>query len=327
MGVPFKDLVVKDKITLEQLAGKKLAIDAYNILFQFISAIRQYDGTPLTDKSGNVTSHLNGLFYRTLKLMQVGAKPCFVFDGTAPELKADTQAARSKIRLEANQKHKAALAVGDYEAAKKYAKQIGYITKEMVAEAKELISAMGLPVIQALGDAEAQAAYMARKGKVWAIVSQDYDSVIFGAPRAIRNLTVSQKKKGPQQIMPEMIDLTKTLNVLKIDLPRLIDAAILIGTDYNEGVKGVGPKTAIKIVQENRFSEYESQIPRLSAVRSIFLKPATTDNYVLEWKPLDVEKVREILCKRHDFSEARLSKALGLSKSQLDKNQASLSDF
>jgi flap endonuclease-1 len=327
MGVPFKDLVVKEPISLEDLAGKKVAIDAYNVLFQFISAIRQYDGTPLTDKSGNVTSHLNGIFYRTLKLMQVGAKPCFVFDGTAPELKADTQAARSKIRTEANQKHRAAVAAGDAESARKYAKQMGYITREMVAEAKELISAMGLPVIQALGDAEAQAAYMARRGKVWAIISQDYDAVIFGAPRAIRNLTVSQKKKGTKQVMPEMIDLSKTLNSLKLDLPKLVDAAILIGTDYNKGVSGIGPKTAIKIVQEGRFSEYEEKIPRLSAVRAIFLKPATTDNYTLEWKPLDVDKVRDILCVRHDFSEDRLNKALGLSKSQLNKNQASLSDF
>jgi flap endonuclease-1 len=327
MGVPFKDLVVREPITIEQLVGKKLAIDAYNVLFQFISAIRQYDGTPLKDKSGNVTSHLNGLFYRTLKLMQAGAKPCFVFDGTAPELKAATQAARSKIRLEAAQKHKSAVEVGDHEAAKKYAKQTGHITREMVAEAKELISAMGLPVVQALGDAEAQAAYMARKGKVWAIVSQDYDSVIFGSPRSIRNLTVSQKKKGSQLVVPEMINLTKTLNALKIDLPKLVDAAILMGTDYNQGIKGIGPKTAIKIVQEDKFSEYESQIPRLSAVRTIFLKPATTDNYDLEWKPINLEKLREILCVRHDFSEDRLNKALGLTKFQTDKSQKSLADF
>ncbi|MBT3940468.1 flap endonuclease-1 [Candidatus Woesearchaeota archaeon] len=327
MGVPFKDLVVREPISLEDLSGKKLAIDAFNILFQFLSAIRQRDGTPLKDDKGAITSHLNGIFYRTVKLMQAGAKPCFVFDGTAPELKADTQAARREVRAAAKVKHEAALASGDMESARKYGQQAITLTSDMIKEAKELIVAMGLPVIQALGDAEAQAAYMARKGQVWAIVSQDYDSLLFGSPRVIRNLTVSQKKRGTKIISPEMIDLADTLNELKLDRQGLVDAAILIGTDFNSGIRGVGPKSAIKIAREGRFQEYEDRLPRFAAVRKIFLQPATTNSYTLEWKPLDVTAVKEILCKRHNFSEKRIDSAMGLTQSQRNKDQSSLADF
>jgi len=327
MGVPFKDLVVRAPISIEDLAGKKLAIDTYNVLFQFLSAIRQRDGTPLMDKDGKITSHLSGIFHRTLKLMQAGIKPCFVFDGTAPELKAETQASRRAIRADAKIKHEKALAEGDIETARKYGQQAITLTRDMIKESKELINAMGLPVIQAIGDAEAQAAHMALKGQVWAIVSQDYDSLLFGAPRAIRNLTISQKKRGTQIITPEIIDLAKTLNALKVDRQGLVDAAILIGTDFNSGVKGIGPKTAVKIAREGRFEDYEEQLPRLAAVRKIFLEPATTSNYDLDWKPIDVTKVKAILCDRHGFSEARIDTALGLNKSQTNKYQKSLADF
>lgn len=327
MGIPLKDVVVKKSISIESLSGKKVAMDSYNILYQFLSAIRQRDGTPLKDKDGNITSHLTGLFYRTIKLMQAGIKPCFVFDGDAPELKAETKESRAKIKTEAEKKYLAALDAGDMEMARKYAQQTSRITSDMIKEAKELLSAMGLPSVQALGDAEAQAAYMCQKGQVWAVVSQDYDSILFGAPRVVRNLTVSQRKKGGKIVTPEMIDLALTLNELKIDLPKLVDAAILIGTDYNDGVKGIGPKTAIKVVQEDRFSEYTSKLPRVSSVQNIFLKPATTTNYTLEWKPLDIKKIKEILCQRHGFSEARINSALGLSKSQTAKGQSSLDNF
>jgi flap endonuclease-1 len=327
MGVPFKDIVVRKPISLDDLKGKTVAIDTYNMLYQFLSAIRQYDGTPLKDSKGNITSHLNGLFYRTLRLLQAGVRPCFVFDGDAPELKSETQEARIKVKVAAREKYEDALASGDHETAKKYAQQTSHLTSDMVKEAKELISAMGLPWVQALGDAEAQAAHMASKGRVWAVISQDYDSLLFGAPRVIRNLTVSPRKKGSKIVSPELIDLATMLNQLKIDLPKLVNAAILIGTDYNEGIKGIGPKTALKIVQEGRFSEYDNKVTRRQAVQNIFLKPPITNNYTLEWKPMDLAKLREILCVRHDFSEKRFNTALGLNKTQTNKDQASLGDF
>jgi len=327
VGVPFRDLVAREPIEVSDLRGKKVAIDAYNVLYQFLSAIRQSDGTPLKDNNGNVTSHLNGLFYRTLKLMQAGIKPCFVFDGDAPELKSDTQAKRAQIKTDAEVKYSAAVEAGDMESAKKYAQQTSRLTSEMIKEAKELIVAMGLPVVQALGDAEAQAAYICQKGQVWAVVSQDYDALLFGSPRVVRNLTVSQRSRGGKIISPELIELAKTLNELKIDLHGLIDVAILVGTDFNEGIKGIGPKTAVKVVQEGNFSEYEDKIPRLSSVKNIFVKPAITNNYTLEWGQMNLDKIREILCGRHDFSENRLNSALGLNKSQTDKQQASLGDF
>ena len=327
IGVPFKDLVVKEPISIDELAGKKVDIDAYNVLFQFLSAIRQRDGTPLKDEQGNVTSHLSGIFHRTLKLMQAGVQPCFVFDGDAPELKADTQAARRAIRAAAKVKHEAALAAGDIETARKYGQQSITLNSEMIKESKELIQAMGLPVIQALGDAEAQAAYMCQKGLVWAVVSQDYDTLLFGAQRVIRNLTISQKKRGTKIITPEIISLTDTLNKLKIDHKGLINVAILVGTDFNSGVKGIGPKTAVKIIQEGNIEKYKADMPKFDAVQGIFLKPAISTGYTLEWKPLDINKVKEILCQRHGFKESRIDSALGLNKSQTNKNQKSLADF
>jgi flap endonuclease-1 len=327
MGLPLKDIAVKKSISIEDLHGKKVAVDTYNVLYQFISAIRQRDGTPLTDKNGKITSHLNGIFYRTMKLIKAGIQPCFVFDGVAPELKAETQQSRRDIKSAAEVKYKEALAKGDLETARKFAQQSSKLNSEMISEAKELISAMGLPVIQALGDAEAQAAYMAQHGKVWAVVSQDYDSLLFGSPRTVRNLTISQKKRGGKIITPEILILSDTLNEHKIDLPKLINAGILVGTDFNKGIRGIGPKTAIKIVKENRFAEYESDIPRLKAVQNIFLKPAVTDNYIFEWKPLDVKKIKEIMCERHGFGEERVNTALGLKKSDADKSQMSLGDF
>src|SRR3989344_1303779 len=270
MGVNLRDLVLKHNIELDDLKGKKIAIDAYNQLYQYLATIRQPDGKPLTDSEGNVTSHLTGLFYRTINFIEAGIQPCFVFDGKAPIEKAGTQEARESVREEARVKFAEALEKGDLEEARKYAQQTSRLTREMVQETKELIGTMGLPWVQALAEGEAQAAHMCLKGKVWAVASQDYDSLLFGATRLIRNLSISGRKKiagkeAYQKTSIELIDLSETLNFLQLDISGLVKAALLVGTDYNPGgVSGVGPKNAIKVVREGKFDDYKDRIPNVS---------------------------------------------------------------
>ena len=329
MGVNLRELLIKHQIELDALSGKKIAIDAFNVLFQFLATIRQADGKPLTDSKGNVTSHLSGLFYRTINLLEAGVKPVFVFDGKAPMEKAAVQEEREAIREEARAKFAEALEKGELEEARKFAQQTSRLTRDMVQEAKELISAMGLPWVQAMAEGEAQAAFMCLKGDVWAVASQDYDSLLFAAPRLIRNLTISGKRKQNAKMIDvemELIDLSECLNFHSMDIERLVELALLIGTDYNPGgVQGIGPKTALKVIKERKFSEYVDKIHNWQRLKQLFLKPITSTDYVLEWKAPDAGEIKEILVERHGFSSDRIDVAI--KRIQQKNAQAGLSDF
>ncbi|MDO8339403.1 MAG: flap endonuclease-1 [Candidatus Burarchaeum sp.] len=317
MGVQLGDIVVKEKLELSSLAGRKVAIDAYNALYQFLSIIRQKDGTPLMDSHGHVTSHLSGIFYRTARLLEIGIKPIYVFDGKPPALKHRTIAERVEVRLQASEKWQKAKAAGDLEGARKYAQASSRLTGEMVAESKELLEAMGLPFVQAPSEGEAQAAWMAREHKVDLCCSQDFDALLFGAPQLARNLTISGRRKLPGKdvyvdVEPELIDLEASLKALGIDRNKLIWIGILIGTDFNEGVKGIGPKKALKIVQgagnlaeavEASKGEFEVEP---SEIENFFLHPPIEENVNVEFGMPDRKKLVEFLCRKHDFSEERI---------------------
>ncbi|MEM4441430.1 MAG: flap endonuclease-1, partial [Ignisphaera sp.] len=254
MGVNLKDIIPsscrQEVDDLKALAQRVIALDAYNALYQFLAAIRQPDGTPLMDSKGNVTSHLSGLFYRTINLMEYGIKPIYVFDGKPPELKREELERRRTRKEKALEMAVKAYSEGLKKEAAKYAVQALYLTEPMVRNAKKLLEAMGVPYVEAIGEGEAQAAYIAKKGLAWGTGSQDYDSLLFGAPRLVRNLTITGKRKLPGkdiyvEIKVEVIELDKLLKALSITREQLIDVAILIGTDYNpDGVEGIGPKTA-----------------------------------------------------------------------------------
>ena len=317
MGVQLGDIVIKEPLELSSLAGRKVAIDAYNALYQFLSIIRQKDGTPLMDSKGHVTSHLSGIFYRTARLLEVGIKPIYVFDGQPPALKGRVLGERAEIRLAANEKWQKAKAAGDFEGARKYAQASSRLTGEMVAESKELLEAMGLPFVQAPSEGEAQAAWMAREHKVDLCCSQDFDALLFGAPQLARNLTISGRRKLPGKdvyvdVEPELIDLEASLKALGIDRKKLIWIGILIGTDFNEGVKGIGPKKALKIVQgvsslaeavEASKGEFEVEP---AEIEQFFLHPPVEENAKVEFGVPDRKKLVEFLCKKHDFSEERI---------------------
>ena len=327
LGVNIRDLIPKDAIRvindLRELRGKVIAIDAYNALYQFLAAIRQPDGTPLMDSKGRVTSHLSGLFYRTINIMEAGIKPVYVFDGKPPELKAKEIQQRMSIREEARRKYEEALASGDLETARRYAQLSAKLTNDMVDDAKRLLDAMGVPWVQAPSEGEAQAAYIAYRGDAWAAASQDYDALLFGAPRLVRNLTISGKRKLPRrdvyvEIKPEVIELNTLLKLLRISREQLIDIAILLGTDYNpDGVKGVGPKTALTLIRTyGSIEKALRSLPKTSfpieptKIKELFLKPVVTTQYKIHWKEPNEEAIMKILVDEHDFSENRVKSAI-----------------
>jgi len=319
MGLQISEIVPKTEISIESLSGKTLAVDAFNTLYQFLTTIRQPDGTPLMDRKGRVTSHLSGLFYRTTNLMSKGLNLVFVFDGKAPEQKEKTH----EIRREMKEKAMAGFETAEtIDERAKYASRISFLSKEMINESKELLDALGIPIIQAPGEGEAQASYLASKGDVYAVASQDYDSLVFGAPKLVQNLTLARKRKLASglsvPINPEMIELDKVLETLQISHEQLICLGILVGTDYNpKGVKGIGQKTALKIVKEHKtpekiFSEVAKEKPvdfDWKEIIGLFKKPNITKDYSIKFKKVNDEKVGEIL-REHDFSEDRVKGAL-----------------
>jgi len=322
--VNLRDLVTPVAVSLEELKGKVVAIDGYNALYQFLAIIRQPDGTPLKDSRGRITSHLSGIFYRTANLLEAGVKPVYVFDGKPPELKTKEIEKRIEVKERAAVEYKAALERGDMVAARKAAQATSKLTGEMVGQAKDVLVALGVPWIQAPSEGEAQATFMTKKGDAWATVSQDYDSLLFGAPRLIRNLTISGRRKLPNKpvyidIEPEIVRLEDVLLELKITRDQLIDIGILLGTDFNpDGFKGIGPKKALKAIEE--FGSLKAALEQkkveadptldVEAIRDIFLNPKTTDDYRLEWGGINGNAVKEILCGSFDFSPERIEAAL-----------------
>ncbi len=325
MGVNIYELVKSKEISLAELKGKRLAIDAYLTLYQFLSVIRQRDGTPLMDSKGNVTSHLSGIFSRITRLMRNDLRLIFVFDGEPPKLKMKEREKRKARKDEAEAKYKAAVEQKDVTGMEKYAKRTAKLSREMVEEAKELVDALGIPVVQAPSEGEAQAAQLVKDGNAYAVATQDADVLMFGAPRLIKNLTLSPRKKMPgsfayKDINPELIEMQEVLKALDITQDQLIMLGILVGTDYNNGgIKGIGPKTALKLIHSHRnnfsalFEEVEWKEHFDYSWKEVFdtiKHMKTTSHYKLEWKEVDEKKVKHILCERHEFSEERVTATL-----------------
>jgi flap endonuclease-1 len=333
LGVDLGDLVPHRKITLDELSGKTFAVDAYNALYQFLAIIRGPTGAPLMDRQGRITSHLSGLLYRTTNLAERGIRLVYVFDGIPPSLKEVEIKRRRAIKDEAIVKYEKAISRGEVEEAKRYAQATVSLKDMMVEDSHRLLEYLGVPFVQAPSEGEAQAAYMAGRGDVWAAVSQDYDSLLFHATRLVRNLAISGKRKLPLreayvQVDPEIIELAATLESLGLTRDQLIDLGILIGTDFNpDGFKGIGPKTALKLIRENgsfeaiaqRDSDFK-QLPNLNRIRQIFLSPEVTSDYTLHWRPPQVEELVRFLCGERDFNEARVRTAVERAKIGITKD-------
>ena len=319
MGLQIGEIVPRHDVKFEDLKGKIIAVDAFNAIYQFLSSIRQPDGTPLMDKKGKTTSHLSGLFYRNIALLSEGIKLVYVFDGEYHKLKGRTHEHRADAKLAAQEKYEKAKEDEDIEAMGKYARGFVKLDEEKVEESKKLLSAMGIAAVQAPGEGEMQCAQIVKDGEAYAVGSQDYDALVVGGTRLIQNLTLSRRRKtvsGYVDIAPEVIEYSSVLQELGVDPDQLISLAILVGTDFNPGgVKGIGPKKALALVKQKKypveiFREVEHQLDfNWQEVFEIFKKP-NVKKVKVSFPKLNGDTIKEILVKDHDFSLERVEKQM-----------------
>jgi len=339
MGLNLKELVVREKTTLESFSSKVIAIDAYNAIYQFLASIRGPDGLQLSDSEGRITSHLSGLLYRNINFLSLGIKPVYVFDGKPPSLKTAEIERRKQIKKDATIKYEKAIAEGNLEDARKFAQQTTSMKDGMVKESKQILSYFGIPYIDAASEGEATAAHLTNTGQAYASASQDFDSILCGAKRLIRNFTNSGRRKIPNrntyvEIEPEIIETQKTLDALEITREQIVDIGILIGTDFNpNGFDRIGPKTALKMIKQ--YSRLED-IPQIQEqlqtieyekIRKIFLEPIVTDVDEIVFGKVDYEGMTNYLVKERSFSEDRIQSSLNRLRKALEKKSHNLDQW
>lgn len=192
-----------------------------------------------------------GMFYRTIRMVENGIKPCYVFDGKPPEMKSNELKKRGELREQNTKEAESALAAGDQENFEKFTRRTVKVTKEHNAECQKLLSLMGIPFVLAPCEAEAQCAALAKSGKVYAAGSEDMDTLTFGSPILLRHLTFSEARKMPVS----EVHHGKILEGLGFTEEQFIDMCILLGCDYCDSIGGIGPKTAIKLISEHKSIE------------------------------------------------------------------------
>jgi len=338
MGLNLKELVVREKTTLEAFSSKVIAIDAYNAIYQFLASIRGPDGLQLSDSEGRITSHLSGLLYRNINFLSLGIKPVYVFDGKPPSLKTAEIERRKQIKKDATVKYEKAIAAGNMEDARKFAQQTTSMKDGMVKESKQILTYFGIPYIDAPSEGEAMAAHLTNTGQAYASASQDFDSILCGAKRLIRNFTNSGRRKIPNrntyvEIEPEIIETQKTLDALGVTREQLVDMGILIGTDFNpNGFDRIGPKTALKMVKQHSRLEDIPQIQEqlqeidYQQIRKIFLEPIVAEVDGIVFGQVDYEGMTNYL-KERSFSEDRIQSSLNRLKKALEKKSQNLDQW
>ncbi len=318
-------------IDKKYLKSKTVAVDASIWLYQFFVQIR-HGSQQLTDENGNVTSHLQGFLQRTVMLLSAGINPIFVFDGESPELKADVLKHRKELKEQAKKDYQEAVEADDEAGADMYSKRSIHITKEQIDEAKQLLIFLGMPVINAPGEAEAQCSELVRSGICYAVLSEDMDVLAFGSPRLIRGLTSADK--------PVEIELVTVLKDLQFTYEMFIDMCILCGCDYCPNIPGIGPKTALSLIKKygsinNAFAsvtKYNEDIPKdylekLPYIRMAFTNPLVipSSQITITFKKPDRANVVGFLMSK-GFNEERVNNALDkLNKTTVTSGQKKLS--
>ena len=336
MGLKLKQLIVREKTNLEFFASKVVAIDAYNAIYQFLAIIRGPDGSYLSDPNGRVTSHLSGLFYRNIRFLSIGIKPVYVFDGKPPSLKSVEIERRRQIKRDATIKYEKAISQGNLQDARKYAQQTSVMKDTMVEDSKKILSLFGIPYIDAPSEGESTAAHLTKTGQAYATASQDFDSVLFGARRLVRNFSNSGRRKIPNrntyiEIVPEIIDYEKTLKELGVTREQIVDIGILIGTDFNpDGFPRIGPKTALKMIKEHSKLEKIPQIQdKLSEVdyeqiRRIFLEPKVAHVSEIKFEKINFDAIIKYLVDERSFSFDRVQTSLNRLKKSIERKSQTL---
>lgn len=339
MGLNLKELVVREKTTLESFSSKVIAVDAYNAIYQFLASIRGPDGLQLSDSEGRITSHLSGLLYRNINFLSLGIKPVYVFDGKPPSLKTAEIERRKQIKKDATVKYEKAIAEGNMEDARKFAQQTTSMKDGMVKESKQILTYFGIPYIDAPSEGEATAAHLTNTGQAYASASQDFDSILCGAKRLVRNFTNSGRRKIPNrntyvEIEPEIIETQKTLDALEITREQLVDVGILIGTDFNpNGFDRIGPKTALKMIKQylrlEDIPQIQEQLNEIDyeQIRKIFLEPVVADVDEIVFGNVDYEGMTNYLVKERSFSEERIQSSMNRLKKALEKKSHNLDQW
>lgn len=331
MGVKLGSLLRQygAEIGIEYLEGKKVSVDAYPTIYQMLATIRGRTGQPLQDSEGRVTSHLVGLFNRTAKMLSKGIRPIFVFDGPPHTLKKQEIKKRERRRKKAETKYQEALKAGKVEKAKKFAQQSISVGDIIEKSSKKLLELMGIPVVEAPHDAEAQASYLTTQSKCFAVASPDYDAFLFKSPKVIRNLKMSD-------VNPHLFELEKVLDHLKISYSQLIDVALLLGTDFNQtedtkGIKGIGPKTALRLIKKfgdietllSKKEEYQwhPSYPPIHKIKEYFQFPPIKQQVKVQFKDLSENDLYAFLVEKHDFSKNRVRKRIQEIKERRQKEE------
>ncbi len=339
MGIDLKPILTICPIKSSDLSDKIIAVDAYNTIYQFLATIRGPTGESLTNNKGEITSHLSGLFYRNINFLTENIKLVYIFDGKPHSLKFKEIARRKELKQEAIEKYQEALEEGRLEDAKKYSQGTVILTDKIIEQSKMILKLLGIPVIQAPSEGEATASILTKDGMAYACASQDYDSLLFGAKRLIRNLTISGKRKIPNinkyvNIEPEIIHQSQILESTKLNLEQLVDVGILIGTDFNPGgFPGIGPKTALKLIKENgtlekigKIKDDLNDVP-YQQIREIFLNPENIPLNNIEFDNPNYNEIIGFLCDTMDFSKERVKSSLERVKKSQEKRSQSLEQW
>ncbi|MEE2759418.1 MAG: flap structure-specific endonuclease [Candidatus Thermoplasmatota archaeon] len=339
MGCNLKDLATPNPIQLSDLSGEKIAVDAFLTAYQFITSLRARgegkDGTYLRDSKGRPVSHLMGFLDRCATMVEAGIDPVFVFDGRPHELKFETLAERKERRVNAVEKWEAAVEAEDWKAADKLGAQVVSYTPEMVEETQQMLDMLGIAWVEAPMEAEGAASVWCRQGLVNGVASQDWDVLLYGSPVMIRNLTSHGTKKFGRVISAERIVLSELLHEHEITHEQLVDLGIMVGTDFHPGIRGIGPKTGLKLIKEYGTIEAvcdakEKEIPeRLGEIRDLFMNHPIKGDLPASGM-VDEDALRKFLIDERDFSERRVSRALDKMKGagrMRTKGQSTLFDF
>ncbi|KAI5968270.1 FEN1 [Candida margitis] len=326
MGVKGLNQLIKEhsphaykEFQLKNLFGRKVAIDASMCLYQFLIAVRQSDGQQLTNEDGETTSHLSGFFYRTIRMVENNIKPVYVFDGKPPVLKGGELEKRLLRREEAQKQMDQIKDEGTVAEVMKFEKRLVRVGRDQNDEAKKLLELMGIPYVNAPCEAEAQCAELARGGKVFAAASEDMDTLCYEPPYLLRHLTFAEARKMPI----DQITYSEAMEGLNMPKEQFIDLCILLGCDYCETIKGVGPVTAFKLIKEHgsldNLVEYLEKNPDKTKfkvpenwpykeARQLFMHPEVIEakDVELKWKEPDVDGLIEYMVRQKGFSEDRI---------------------
>ncbi|KMZ64159.1 Flap endonuclease 1 [Zostera marina] len=315
----------------ESYFGRKIAIDASMSIYQFLIVIGRTGVETLTNEAGEVTSHLQGMFTRTIRLLEAGIKPVYVFDGAPPDLKKQELAKRYSKRADATEDLAEAVETGDKEGIEKYSKRTVKVTKQHNDDCKRLLRLMGVPVVEAPSEAEAECAALCKNDKVYAVASEDMDSLTFAAPRFLRHLMDPSSRKIP--VME--FDVAKVLEELELTMDQFIDLCILSGCDYCDSIRGIGGMTALKLIRQHgsiekileNINKERFQIPEIwpyQEARRLFKEPVVTcadQQPDLKWTSPDEEGIVAFLVNENGFNNERVLK--GVEKIKAAKNKSS----